>query len=78
MDFSQFAMASFAIVGFINGVQFAVNKEWKSFIFFFTGVVAGVLFGYLGWFGLPSIEMGILIGLDASGLYKTSQVLGTK
>lgn len=78
MDLSQFATASFAIIGLINGLGFALDKNWRSFAYFMAGLAAGVLFGYLQWFGLPSVEMGVLVGLDASGVYKVAQKIAGK
>lgn len=78
MDLTEFAMAGFMIVGLVNGVQFAVNQEWKSFAYFLTGVTAGAVFGYLGYFGLPSTEIGIAVGLSSSGVYKATKMLAGK
>lgn len=78
MDLSQFPMAAFALIGLVNGVQFAVNREWKSFVFFSTAVAFGALFGFWGWFGIPSVEIGFALGLASSGVYKTGQIIGGK
>ena len=69
-------MAGFVLIGLVNGIQFAVDKVWKSFIMFMTAVIAGGVFGYLGWFGLPSIEIGLAVGISSSGVYKIAQKLG--
>lgn len=76
MDFTQFAMAAFVLIGLVNGIQFALDKDWKSFIKFMIAVVAAGFFGYLKWFGLPSIEIGIAVGISSSGVYKVAQKLG--
>jgi hydrogenase/urease accessory protein HupE len=76
MDFSTYALAAFVLIGLVNGIQFAVNKEWKSFVFFLTAVIAGTVFGTLKWFGLPSTEIGLAVGISSSGVYKISQKLG--
>lgn len=76
MDLTQFAMAAFVLIGLVNGIQFAINKEWKSFAFFMTAVIAGISFGYLKWFGLPSMEIGLAVGLSSSGVYKAGQLIG--
>ena len=78
MDFSQFAMAAFVLVGLVNGIGFAFDRNWKSFVFFMVAVLAGVAFGFLHWFGLPGPEIGLAVGLSSSGVYKISQVLGSK
>jgi hypothetical protein len=70
MDFSQFATASFMLIGLVNGVGMLADKQWLSFAKFTVAVVAGGLFGYLHMFGLPGIEMGLAIGMGSSGVYK--------
>lgn len=74
IDFSQFAMAGFVLIGLVNGVQFALDKNWNSFFKFLTAVLAGLLFGVVKWFGIPSAEMGLAIGIGSSGIYKVAQV----
>ena len=76
MDLSQYAMAGFVLIGLVNGIQFALEKNWKSFVFFGAAVIAGLVFGFLGWFGLPNMEIGLAVGLSSSGVYKVAQKLG--
>jgi hypothetical protein len=76
MDLAQFAMAGFVIIGLVNGIGFAVDRNWKAFVFFMTAVVAGGVFGFLRWFGLPGIEIGLAVGISSSGVYKVAQKLG--
>lgn len=76
MDFTQYAMAGFVLIGLVNGVQFALDKNWRSLTFFMVAVLAGVLFGALKWFGIPSQEIGLAIGISSSGAYKVAQKLG--
>lgn len=76
MDISQFAMAAFVIIGLVNGVQFALDKNWRSFAFFLVSVIAGTIFGFLHWFNLPSAEIGLAVGISSSGVYKVAQKLG--
>lgn len=76
IDLAQFAMAAFVIIGLVNGIQFAFNRNWQAFVFFMTAVIAGTVFGFLKWFGLPSVEIGLAVGLSSSGLYKTGQLIG--
>lgn len=78
MDFTPFAMAAFVLIGLVNGVQFALDKNWASFVRFLIAVIAGGLFGYLKWFGLPGIEIGLAVGISSSGVYKVAQKLGGK
>lgn len=74
-DFTQFAFAGFIIIGLINGIQFAFERNWKSFIFFLVAVISGAVFGALGLFGLPSLEMGLGVGVFSSGVYKVAQTI---
>jgi len=76
MDFDKYVLAGFVVIGLVNGIQFIVDRDWKSFIKFMTAVIAGGVFGYLQWFGLPSLEIGLAVGLSSSGVYKLSQKLG--
>lgn len=76
MNLEQFAMAAFVLIGLVNGIQFALDRNWASFVKFLTAVIAGGLFGYLHWFGLPSLETGIAVGISSSGVYKVAQKLG--
>lgn len=75
-DLSTFTMAAFVIVGLVNGVQFAFDRNWKSFVFFMVAVVAGTVFGAIHWFYLPSAEIGLAVGVGSSGVYKVAQKLG--
>lgn len=76
MDLTQFAMGTFVLIGLVNGVQFALDKQWASFAKFLTAVIAGGLFGYLKFFGLPSLEIGLAVGIGSSGVYKAVTKLG--
>lgn len=76
MNLEQYAMAAFVLIGLVNGIQFALNAEWKSFVMFLTAVVCGTLFGALHWFGLPTAEIGLAVGISSSGVYKVAQKLG--
>lgn len=76
MNLEQFAMAGFVLIGLVNGIQLAFEKNWKSFAFFAIAVIGGVLFGFLHWFGLPSPEIGLAVGISSSGVYKVAQKLG--
>jgi hypothetical protein len=73
IDFSEFALATFVIIGLVNGIGFAVDRNWKSFIYFITALVAGLVFGFLKWFGLPSAEIGLGVAIASSGVYKVAQ-----
>jgi len=77
-ELEGYVMAAFVLIGLVNGIQFAFERNWKSFVFFMVAVIAGTVFGYLKWFGLPSLEIGFAVGISSSGVYKISQVLGSK
>ena len=76
MEFEQYTMAAFVIIGLINGVEFALKAEWKRFILFSIAVLVGALLGSLEWFGLPNIQLGLALGISSSGVYKIAQKLG--
>lgn len=76
MELQQFAAAAFVIIGLVNGVQFAMDKNWRSFTYFLVALFSGGVFGALQWFGLPSIEIGVGVGISSSGVYKVAQKLG--
>lgn len=73
IEIEQFALASFMLIGLVNGFQLALNREFKSFALFALAVTAGGVFGALNWFSLPSLEIGLAVGLSSSGIYKTAQ-----
>lgn len=77
MDLGQFAVATTAIIGLVNGIQL-LKTDRLGFLYFLCAVVAGSVFGYLHWFGLPSIELGFAVGLSSSGVYKVAQKLGSQ
>ena len=70
MDLTQFAFGASIIIGFVNGVNMAIEKDWKSFAKFTIAVVAGSVFGYMGWFMIPSLEIGFALAVASSGVYK--------
>jgi len=76
MDLEQYVLGAFVLIGLVNGIQFLIDKQWASFIKFMTAVIAGGVFGYLQWFGLPSLEIGLAVGISSSGAYKVAQKLG--
>lgn len=76
MDLSQFAMAAFVVIGLVNGIQLAIDHQWKGFALFLTATIAATAFGALHWFGLPSMELGLAIGISSSGVYKVAQKVG--
>ena len=71
-------MGGLMVLGFVNIVQFALDGNWKSFIKALTGILAGGIAGYFKMYGIPNLEIGILIGFSVSGFYKSLQVIGVK
>lgn len=73
----DYAIAAAAVIGLVNG--FRLLKNWQTdkwgFIFFCLALAAGLVFGYLKWFGLPGIEAGFVVGLTSSGFYRVAQVV---
>lgn len=67
--------ASLVLIGLINGVKLFELEDKRSFYYFVGAVVLGVLFGVLHLFGVPSIEAGVILALQSSGLYKLAQVV---
>ena len=63
-------LAGTILIGFVNISQMAIDRKWDSLIKAMTALIAGALFGYLKFFGIPSVEMGIAIGISSSGVYK--------
>lgn len=76
LDTTQYLFAATIIIGFVNGIQLAVDRNWKSFAMFLTAVVSGAIFGFLHWFGLPNIEIGLALAISSSGVYKVAQKVG--
>lgn len=76
MDLGQFALAATTLIGLVNGIKLAINRNWNSFFLFATAVVAGTLLGYLHWLGLPSAEIGFALGVASSGTYELAQRVG--
>ena len=65
------------IIGLVNVVKInfpQIRGVWA----FLISLGFGVLMGYLHWFGVLSIEQGVLLAFVASGAYKLSQNAGEK
>jgi hydrogenase/urease accessory protein HupE len=76
MNLEQFAMAAFVLIGLVNGIQLALDRNWASFTKFLMAVIAGGVFGLLQWFGLPNVETGLAVGISSSGVYKIAKKIG--
>ena len=75
MDLTQFAMSATMLIGLVNIANMAIERNWKSFAKAMIACVAGVVLGFLHWFGVPSPEIGLALAIASSGVYKTAQVL---
>lgn len=69
------------IIGIVNGVRLlkegmesAPHNYW-GFILFCLALLAGLVFGFLGMFGLNT-ETGIVVALASSGLYRVGEKFG--
>ena len=78
MDLSQYVMGGFMVIGFVNLVDLAYRGQWESFIKGVVGILAGSIAGGFKMFGVPNLEVGILLGISVSGIYKIAQVIGVK
>jgi len=76
--------AGLAIIGLVNGFRLLKEgmdsspKTYWGFAFFLLAMAAGMLFGFLGWFGLTTLEAGFLAGLASSGLYRVGEKIGNQ
>lgn len=78
MEIESYAVAAAAIVGLVNGFRLAGDRDFKGFVFFALAMAAGLFFGNIHWFGLPNMEVGLLVALASSGLYRVGQLVGGK
>lgn len=75
---NQFVLGSFFLIGFVNIVNMGLEGNWKGFVKAMLAVVAGGVLGYLKFYNIPSVEMGIALGIASSGVYKGFQIGGGK
>lgn len=78
VDLNQFILATSTLIGLVNGVTFALDRNWRAFVLFLIAGIAGLIFGALHWYGLPSAEIGLALGVGSSGVYKLFQIAGVK
>lgn len=69
----EFVAAGAAIVGIVNGIRLVQLPDKTGFFMFCLAVAAGLLFGFLGWFGLPGLEAGLTAALASSGVYRIAE-----
>lgn len=63
------------IIGIVNGIRLAKEKDKTGFILFICALVIGILLGLLQLFGL-NLETGIVVALASSGLYRVGEKFG--
>ena len=71
----QSVLAVGAIIGVIN----AITKQFPQvhgLVGIVVSVLLGAVLGFFNYLGVEGIEMGILVGLSASGVYKVAQKVG--
>lgn len=78
MDLTQFAFGATMLIGLVNVIKLAIDQNWKSFALAMVAVMGGLLFGFLGWFGISSPEIGLALALASSGVYEVGQRIGGK
>jgi len=70
------AMLTFAVIGFVKFAMSLVEREWKNAVKILVAGIAGAILapyaGNVSWF------IGMLIGLNASGVITAASYLGTK
>ena len=64
-----------AIIGIVNGLRLLKDNDRWGFILFIAAVIAGLIFGFLGWFGL-NIQGGFIAALASSGVYQVAKRAG--
>ena len=74
----QFVLGSAFLIGFVNIVNMGLERDWKAFIKAMTAVILGGILGYMKFYNLPSVEIGLMLGVVSSGAYKGLQVLSGK
>jgi NO-binding membrane sensor protein with MHYT domain len=67
-----------AIIGIINGVRLVREPDKTGFFLFLGAVIVGLVFGYMHWFGLTGLEMGLVAALASSGLYRVAEKVGSR
>lgn len=63
------------VIGIVNGARLLKNADKWGFIFFCIALFVGVLLGIFSMFGL-NVEMGIVVALASSGLYRVGEKVG--
>lgn len=76
MDLTNFAFGAAMLIGLVNVAKLAVDRNWKSLCLALVAVAGGLLFGFLGWFGIPNPEIGLALALASSGVYEVAQRAG--
>lgn len=78
MDFSQYVLLGLLLAGITELISRVRATDWWVVGTIVSCVVVGGLCGLLERFGVPSIEVGILVGFGTSGAFKLASVVGNK
>ena len=62
-------MAVGLLIGLVNVIKMTF-PEVKGFWAFLIALSGGILMGYMNWFGVTGIEMGVLYAFISSGIFK--------
>lgn len=73
MEIPIVAQAVAVIIGLVNGARLLKEEDKWGFVFFCLALVAGLLLGVMGWFGLTP-ESGLVAALVSSGVYRVAQI----
>lgn len=63
------------MIGLVNVVKMKF-PQISGFYAFLLSLVFGIALGYLHWYGVVSIEQGVLLSFVASGVYKVATKAG--
>ncbi len=78
MDLSQYVSLGIVLIGANEVLVRLRAKDYWVVTTILTGVVIGALAGALQVFEVPSVEVGVLVALGASGGLKGLSILGNK
>jgi uncharacterized membrane protein HdeD (DUF308 family) len=78
MDFSQFVVLGGVLAGVTELISRLRARDFWVVATIVSCAVVGAIFGYFHWGNVPSVEVGLLAGLFASGAIKTISSFGNK
>lgn len=78
MDLSQYVMLGTVLAGVTELLNRLRARDFWVVVTIVTCVVVGAVCGVLNLFGVPSLEVGVLVGFGTSGALKAVSMLGQK